>query len=77
MLKRPFYRKKNLPPTGMNWEILLVAGEEELVKVHIHTAHPGNVLEICLRALFMILKSEKYGRSICKETPMEPSFSRN
>ena len=27
---------------------LLVAGEEELVKVHIHTAHPGNVLEICL-----------------------------
>jgi DAK2 domain fusion protein YloV len=27
---------------------LLVAGEGELVKVHIHTAHPGNVLEICL-----------------------------
>jgi len=27
---------------------LLVAGEEELVKVHIHTGHPGNVLEACL-----------------------------
>ncbi|NMB41211.1 MAG: DAK2 domain-containing protein [Firmicutes bacterium] len=27
---------------------LLVAGEKEFIKVHIHTDHPGNVLEICL-----------------------------
>ncbi|HHU75607.1 MAG TPA: DAK2 domain-containing protein [Firmicutes bacterium] len=28
---------------------LLVAGEEEIVKVHIHTDDPGNILQICLQ----------------------------
>lgn len=29
---------------------LLVAGEDEIVKVHIHTAEPGRILQICLQS---------------------------
>lgn len=37
--------RQSLEPLG---DSLLVAGEDELVKVHIHTGHPGDVLEVCL-----------------------------
>jgi len=34
---------------GRLGESLLVAGEKEIVKVHIHTADPGRILQICLQ----------------------------
>lgn len=37
--------RKSLEHLG---DSLLVAGENELVKIHIHTGHPGDVLEACL-----------------------------
>lgn len=38
--------RQQLEPLG---ESLLVVGEEDLVKVHIHSNHPGKVLETCLQ----------------------------
>ncbi|MGI6548990.1 MAG: DAK2 domain-containing protein [Syntrophomonadales bacterium] len=37
--------RDELEPLG---DSMLVVGEDELVKVHIHSNHPGKVLEICL-----------------------------
>jgi len=37
--------RSELEPLG---DSLLVVGEDDLVKVHIHSNHPGRVLEICL-----------------------------
>ncbi|MGE5418391.1 MAG: DAK2 domain-containing protein [Acidobacteriota bacterium] len=37
--------RTQLDPLG---DSMLVVGEEELIKVHIHSNHPGKVLEICL-----------------------------
>ena len=37
--------RDELEPLG---DSMLVVGEEDLVKVHIHSNHPGKVLEICL-----------------------------
>lgn len=45
--KLPLEKISNdLSPLG---DCLMVVGEENLVKVHIHTNHPGLVLECCLR----------------------------
>ncbi len=38
--------KDHLRPLG---DSMLVVGDEELVKVHIHSNHPGKVLETCLQ----------------------------
>ncbi|MEN6326413.1 MAG: DAK2 domain-containing protein [Syntrophomonas sp.] len=38
--------KDHLAPLG---DSMLVVGDEELVKVHIHSNHPGKVLECCLQ----------------------------
>ncbi len=38
--------RKDLSPLG---DCLMVVGSEELLKIHIHTNHPGLVLEICLK----------------------------
>ncbi len=38
--------RKNLSPLG---DCLMVVGSEELLKIHIHTNHPGLVLENCLK----------------------------
>lgn len=38
--------KDHLAPLG---DSMLVVGDEELVKVHIHSNHPGKVLETCLQ----------------------------
>lgn len=38
--------KDHLSPLG---DSMLVVGDEELVKVHIHSNHPGKVLETCLQ----------------------------
>jgi len=37
--------KEELEPLG---DSLLVVGEQDMVKVHIHSNHPGKVLEVCL-----------------------------
>lgn len=38
--------RKQLSPLG---DSMLVVGEEEIIKVHIHSNHPGQVLETCLK----------------------------
>jgi len=49
LLKGEGISLKELRRALSEWgDSLVVVGEDELFKVHIHTAHPGNVLEICL-----------------------------
>jgi len=38
--------KEDLEPLG---DSLLVVGDENIARVHVHTNHPGEVLELCLR----------------------------
>lgn len=59
------YIRTNLQPKG---ESMLVVGDEKVVKVHIHTDHPGQVLEFCgalgnlsdIKIDNMQLQNEKY-----------------
>lgn len=61
----PDYVRSSLEPKG---ESMLVVGDERVVKVHIHTDHPGEVLEFCgalgnltdIKIDNMQLQNEKY-----------------
>ncbi|MDO9536646.1 MAG: DAK2 domain-containing protein [Bacillota bacterium] len=62
---------------------LLVAGEDNLVKVHIHTGHPGDVLESCLAQgsihdikidnMIDQFKETQWGRLSAKSQPVRPT----